>query len=136
MKNHNFLLQSDVVRCAIWYHLYYLKNVKNTHGGVLKTNTPPWVFSTIFKLYKWYQIVQRITYMITVSYLSQYKSKHSLSMKFGQFISYYKWKNFIKKFFWNCDLKTNSRPFCVCQELSTTSIGKWNFWSKLLILDI
>ena len=25
----------DVVRCAIWYHLYNLKNVKNTHGGVL-----------------------------------------------------------------------------------------------------
>ena len=23
------------VRCAIWYHLYNLKNVKNTHGGVL-----------------------------------------------------------------------------------------------------
>ena len=24
-----------VVRCAIWYHLYNLKNMKNTHGGVL-----------------------------------------------------------------------------------------------------
>ena len=24
-----------VVRCAIWYYLYNLKNVKNTHGGVL-----------------------------------------------------------------------------------------------------
>ena len=23
------------MRCAIWYHLYHLKNVKNTHGGVL-----------------------------------------------------------------------------------------------------
>ena len=23
--------------------------------------TPPWVFFTFFKLYKWYQIVQRIT---------------------------------------------------------------------------
>ena len=22
------------MRCAIWYHLYNLKNVKNTHGGV------------------------------------------------------------------------------------------------------
>ena len=25
----------DVMRYAIWYHLYNLKNVKNTHGGVL-----------------------------------------------------------------------------------------------------
>ena len=24
-----------VMRCAIWYHLYNLKNVKNTYGGVL-----------------------------------------------------------------------------------------------------
>ena len=23
------------MRCAIWFHLYNLKNVKNTHGGVL-----------------------------------------------------------------------------------------------------
>ena len=45
------------MRCAIWCYLYNLKNVKNTHGGVLmlvkfqasaynftKINTPPWVF--------------------------------------------------------------------------------------------
>ena len=42
------------MRCAIWYHLHNLKNMKNTHGGVLylvklqasatKSNTPPWVF--------------------------------------------------------------------------------------------
>ena len=41
--------------CAIWYHLYNLKNVKNTHGGVIllvklqfcftKSNTPSSVFS-------------------------------------------------------------------------------------------
>ena len=24
-----------VVRCAVWYHLYTLKNVKNTHGWVI-----------------------------------------------------------------------------------------------------
>ena len=49
--------------CTIWYHLYNLKNVKNTHEGVIlltklqaeafiftKSNTLPWVFFTIFKL--------------------------------------------------------------------------------------
>ena len=25
----------NVVRCAIYYHLYNLKNMKNTHGGLL-----------------------------------------------------------------------------------------------------
>ena len=29
------ILSKFVMRCAIWYHLYNLKNVKNTHGGVL-----------------------------------------------------------------------------------------------------
>ena len=64
--------------CAIWYHSYSLKNVKNTYGGVLvlvklqthasacnKSNTLPWVFFTFFKLYKWYQIPQNITYKQT-----------------------------------------------------------------------
>ena len=66
-----------VMCCAIWYYLYNLKNVKNTHGGVLisvklqvlacnftKVNNPPWVFLTFFKLYKWYQIAQRTTYFM------------------------------------------------------------------------
>ena len=87
------------MRCAIWYHLYNLKNVKYTHGVVLllvklqafsgirteyremrsispysvrmrgkaysftKSNTPPWVFFTFFKLYKWYQIAQHMTFI-------------------------------------------------------------------------
>ena len=63
-----------MVRCTTWHHLYNLKNVKNTHRGVLnlvklqasacnftKIITPPWVFFTFFKLCKWYQIAQRIT---------------------------------------------------------------------------
>ena len=65
-----------VMHWTIWFHLHNLKNVKNTHGGVLilvklqalacnftKINTPPWVFFTFFELYKWYQIAQCITYM-------------------------------------------------------------------------
>ena len=44
--------------------------MKNTHGGVLllvklqatKSNTHPWVLFMFLKLYKWYQIVQGITY--------------------------------------------------------------------------
>ena len=62
------------MRCAIWYHLYNLKNVKNTHGGVLKacnftkSNTPPWVFFTFFGLYSWYQIPQNITNINRIQY--------------------------------------------------------------------
>ena len=65
-----------MMRCAIWYHLYDLENVKNAHGGVLilvklqalgcnftKISTLPWMFFTFFKLCKWYQIEQRITYV-------------------------------------------------------------------------
>ena len=60
-----------VMFCAIWYYLCNLKNVQNTHGGVLllvtKSNTPPWVIFTFLKLYKWYQIAQYITYYKAVA---------------------------------------------------------------------
>ena len=59
---------------VIWYHLYYLKNVRNTHGRVLllwmsiasacnfiTSDTHPEVFLTFFELCKWYQIGQGIT---------------------------------------------------------------------------
>ena len=75
LTKHNVLCWIlNVVRCAIWYNLYNLQIVKNTHKGVLilvmlqaaacnftKINTPPWVFFMIFKLYKWNQIAQRTT---------------------------------------------------------------------------
>ena len=59
------------MRWAIWYHLYNLKNVKSTHVGVLlleackftNSSHPPWAFFMFFKLYKCYQIMQRIAYM-------------------------------------------------------------------------
>ena len=41
-------------------------------------------------------------------------------------------ENFTKTAAW----KLVSGPFCVCKEWSVTSIGKWNVWSKLLILDM
>ena len=42
-------------------------------------------------------------------------------------------KKIMKKFHKNCNLKTSSKPFCVCKEWGTTSIEKWNFWRKLCI---
>ena len=50
-----------VMFCAIWYHIYNLKNVKNTHGGMLllsqqlyQISTPPWMLFTFLKLSKWH----------------------------------------------------------------------------------
>ena len=73
-NSHVSIVNSKVMFRAIFYHLHSLKNVKNTHGGVLllvkikifacnftKGNTTSWVFFTFFKLYKWYQIIQNIT---------------------------------------------------------------------------
>ena len=53
--------------------------------------------------------------------------KLSQLVKSGQFMSYSKGNNFLKKLYRNCDLKTNSRLFFVCKELSTNFIGKRNF---------
>ena len=55
-------------------------------------------------------------------------------VSFCQMNTLYKTINFVKNFYKNCDRKTSSRPFYISQELSTTSIGKRNFWSELLIL--
>ena len=86
-----------------------------------------------FSIFKFHDAIKFLSINKDIS-LNNLESKYILLMKFDQFTSYYK-RIFIKKFYKNCDLKTSSRPFCVCKELSTTSIGKWNFWSKLLILD-
>ena len=59
-----------VMPFEIWCHLYFLKNVQNTRGGLLllvacnftKSVTPPWVFFTFFKFCKWYQIAKIVTY--------------------------------------------------------------------------
>ena len=59
--------QRPVMFCAICYHLYNFKNVKTTLGGVLllvttllKVTLLHECFSRFFKLYKLYQIAQRI----------------------------------------------------------------------------
>ena len=41
----------------------------------------------------------------------------------AQLMLYYKRKNY-QNFCKNCDLKTSSRPFCVCKKSYTTAIGK------------
>ena len=49
--NYNFIY---VMFSAIWYHVYNLNNVNNTHGGVLlfvklqAETPPPWEFFTFF----------------------------------------------------------------------------------------
>ena len=65
------------MRCAIWHHLYNLKNVENTHGGVLllvkcrfestqkstKSNTTPFAFigsgiwSSVSGSWVWFRIL-------------------------------------------------------------------------------
>ena len=61
---------------------------------------------------------------------------NSLLMKFAQCMLHYKRKSFTEKSYKKCGLEPSSRSFSVCKELSTTSTGKWNFWSELLILDM
>ena len=82
------MLYIDVMLCTIWYHLYNLKNVKKTHGGVLllvkasaynftKNNTLAWVFFTFLKLCKYYQIVEKVIDVCKI------RCKYSNSLKYG-----------------------------------------------------
>ena len=56
---------THVMIYAIWYHLYNFKILKNAQASACnftKNNTRPWVLFTFFKLYKWYQILQSLSY--------------------------------------------------------------------------
>ena len=74
---------------------------ENTHGWVLllvklqaeacnftKSETPPWIFFTFLKLYKWNQIAQRITWSgFEVGFLSSHvsNSRLELSLSYWQY---------------------------------------------------
>ena len=60
--------------------------------------------------------------------LNTSESKLSLVMKFDQL--------FILNFILNMETSPSSKLLCACKELSTTSIGKWQFWNKLIIWDM
>ena len=53
-------------------------------------------------------------------------------MKFDQFMPIYKRKYFIKKLHKNCDLKTCSRPFCVCKNWPQPLLKNWTFEASYL----
>ena len=138
------------MHCAIWYHLYNFKKVKSTHGGVLilvklqaeacnftKIDTPPWVFVTFFKLYKWYQIAQRTTYAWTgldeteVAFLNDFRRSKEL-------IAWHELLNLLKgtpcklsrpKNVFATDLsipRSNGIPFCATGIKSIEFVGAYD----------
>ena len=63
----HFLANCDVLRDLVSF-VQFKKREKHpwrlitcTKITFTKSNIPPWVFFTVFKLYKWYQMAQRIT---------------------------------------------------------------------------
>ena len=90
-----FTMKLSVVemRCAIWYHLYNLKNGKNIHGGVLllvtllKVTLLSECILTFLKLYKWYQIARRIAMLnalkerFSQSYFESFPTMETLLFK-------------------------------------------------------
>ena len=86
----SFAFYVYVMLCAILYRLYTIKNVRETHGGVLllvklslkvcyshwrydkviiKGITPPWVLFTFFIFYKWYLIGENVSYVTLIEQL-------------------------------------------------------------------
>ena len=60
-----------VMLCLIWCFLCNLKSMKKTKTWrsvtLSESNTPPWVFFTFLVFYKWYEIVQSVTFIIQSS---------------------------------------------------------------------
>ena len=84
----------NVMRCATWYHLHNLKNVKNNHGGVLLLVK---LQASACKLRKWYQIAQRMAYyFLRLKYVThqpqvEKKSLHPQIHIYPQFTSSQNW---------------------------------------------
>ena len=126
--------------------------MKNTYGGVLlsvkfqakacdftKSNTPPWVLFTFFKLCKWYQIAQSISHniaefktMIIEMYLTLFytcefivynNSRNNESSKqiFGHFSWYLVGRNFLK----SKKKKQKKTARCLGCILSTNSCHRY-----------
>ena len=121
--------------CLIWHHMYNLKDVKNTHGRVFslvklkasacnftKSNTPPWVFFTIFKLYKWYQIVPSVSLNLkTEHYVVDLVSRKKLSIVAINFSIYtcpsFTPKNFSYIYLFKVDNRHNRKGCETCSKV-------------------
>ena len=78
-----------------------------------------------FYIFTFHDIIKCLSIKQIHILLNNFGSKHNVLIKFGQFMSYYKIKDFMEKFYKNYGLKTSYRPVWVCKELSTTSVGKF-----------
>ena len=82
-----------VMRCAIWYYLHNFTNVKKSPSGSVtlvrlhftKSNNPPWMFSTIFKLYKW---CHRAKHLICLSEFQYFAAKLKVKKETRATLSY------------------------------------------------
>ena len=67
--------------CDLVQFVQFKKLKKHRWRGVIfstKSNTPPLVFLTFFKLYKWYQTTQSITYNLNIEKKKQKKTEEYL----------------------------------------------------------
>ena len=140
----------------IWYYIYNLKNVRNTHGGVLllvklhakacnftKSNTLPWLFFTFFILYEWYQIAQRTTYKETIKvsmlhFEMRKKTKKKLTIYIKVLcLNSFKDQITLKKLaiinLWITKLRVASYELQVALKLRVTSYFCWNCYLRVTI---
>ena len=73
-------------------HLYNLKNMKNTHGGVLllvlKVKSLYECFSRFFKLYKWYNIAQNVSIACLTHFTPMFSSLYPWKFQTFGFLTF------------------------------------------------
>ena len=75
----------------------------------------------ISQIFKFHDVIKCLSMKQEMHLQNNLRSKYSMLMKIGQFMSYYKRKKIIKKFYKNCDAKTSFSPIFVCKELKSSS---------------
>ena len=71
-----------------WRSVIFIKLQAKACCNFTKSNTPPWVFFTAFKLYKWYQIAQSTPYLFSQKLLARISLEiHHFLWKYATFFT-------------------------------------------------
>ena len=72
-------------QCRFFY--FYDRPRYSKSLNFTKCNTPPWVFFMFFKLYKWYQIAQNITYARAISSINIFILCSNVQHVFSKYVT-------------------------------------------------
>ena len=127
---HSVSKQSDI-RCVCYIFASlccipkgeYLRNKEKCFLFHFESSSRSWDNQCLtFYIFKYHDVIKCPSMKLKHILVNNLGSKHTLEMKFGQVIQYYKINFFIKKFYEKFNLETSSKPFLIFKKSSVKKI--------------